>query len=176
MPHLLDTLRLPCLATGTPAADTTKAETVEILKVKASSPPVPTISSTSPLWVSLVQCSRITMAQAVISSMLSPFIRMAVRKAAIWALVARPVMISSITLRAVSRDRSCPVISWAMASLIMAASPFLGQGEKVFQDFPTVRCQDGFRMELQPVDFMIPVLHRHNLAGIVLRRHQQLVG
>jgi hypothetical protein len=32
-PHLLDTLRLPCFATGTPAAATTKAVTVEILKV-----------------------------------------------------------------------------------------------------------------------------------------------
>jgi hypothetical protein len=36
----------------------------------------------------LVHLSRITSAQAVISSMVSPFIRIAVRNEPIWALVA----------------------------------------------------------------------------------------
>ena len=31
-PHLLEAARLPCLATGTPAAETTRAEVVEMLK------------------------------------------------------------------------------------------------------------------------------------------------
>ena len=36
--------RLPCLATGTPAAATTRAEVVEMLNVPELSPPVPTTS------------------------------------------------------------------------------------------------------------------------------------
>ena len=47
VPHLLDAARFPCFATGIPAAATTKAEVVEMLKVPTSSPPVPTISMTS---------------------------------------------------------------------------------------------------------------------------------
>ena len=43
-PDLLDTARLPCLATGISAAATTKATEVEILKVEAPSPPVPQVS------------------------------------------------------------------------------------------------------------------------------------
>ncbi len=105
LPHLLETLLFPCFATGMPAAEITNAETVEILKVNASSPPVPTISSTSPSWASLAQCSRITIAQAVISSMLSPFMRIAVRKEAICALVARPSIISFMTDFVVSKER-----------------------------------------------------------------------
>ena len=37
--------RLPCFATGSPAAATTKEEVVEILKVKVRSPPVQTKST-----------------------------------------------------------------------------------------------------------------------------------
>ena len=42
------TARLPCLATGTPAAAATSAAPVEMLKVPAPSPPVPAVSSTLP--------------------------------------------------------------------------------------------------------------------------------
>src|SRR3990167_7930715 len=45
LPDLLDTERLPCLATLPPAAATTKAEAVEILKVCTPSPPVPQVST-----------------------------------------------------------------------------------------------------------------------------------
>ena len=44
---LLDAARLPCFATGTPAAEITREDVVEILKELEWSPPVPTISSTS---------------------------------------------------------------------------------------------------------------------------------
>ena len=47
-PHLLDTLRLPCFATGIPAAEIMNPDVVEMLNVFASSPPVPTISTTVP--------------------------------------------------------------------------------------------------------------------------------
>ncbi len=45
LPERLDTERLPCFATRPPAAATTKALVVEILKVPALSPPVPTMST-----------------------------------------------------------------------------------------------------------------------------------
>ena len=47
VPHLLDAARLPCFATGYPAADVTIEASVEILNVFEPSPPVPTISNTS---------------------------------------------------------------------------------------------------------------------------------
>ncbi len=45
LPHWLDTERFPCLATFTPAPATTKAVTVETLKVFLASPPVPQVST-----------------------------------------------------------------------------------------------------------------------------------
>ena len=78
-PDLEDAARLPCFATGTPAAAMTMEAVVEILKEFAPSPPVPTISSTSILWSSLTQWERIPAADAVISSIVSPFMDSAVR-------------------------------------------------------------------------------------------------
>ncbi len=46
--ELLDTLRLPCFATGTPQAAATNAVAVLMLNVRSSSPPVPQVSSTTP--------------------------------------------------------------------------------------------------------------------------------
>src|SRR5450830_432785 len=69
LPDEDETLRPPCLATRAPAAAATNIEAVEILKVCAPSPPVPTMSSR--LVVSamgtLVENSRITCAAAAIS-------------------------------------------------------------------------------------------------------------
>ena len=45
LPQLLETARLPCLATVTPAAATTKAAVVEMLNVLQPSPPVPQVST-----------------------------------------------------------------------------------------------------------------------------------
>ena len=44
-PHFEVMLRLPCLATRTPAPATTKAVAVEMLKVPLASPPVPQVST-----------------------------------------------------------------------------------------------------------------------------------
>ena len=44
-PDLLETLRLPCLATCPPAAAITNKQVVEILNVDVPSPPVPTMSN-----------------------------------------------------------------------------------------------------------------------------------
>ena len=60
--------------------------------------------------------SLITVAQAVISSMVSPFMRRAVKNAAIWAGVVSPLMISFITSLAASKLKSCPSITSWIAS------------------------------------------------------------
>ena len=68
-PLLLETERLPCLATKPPPAATTKAAAVEILKVPLASPPVPQVSTRcGPLTPTCVASSRITSAAAAISS------------------------------------------------------------------------------------------------------------
>ena len=80
-----DTLRPPCLATRAPAAAATNIDAVEMLKVCAPSPPVPTMSS-RPLVSSsgtLVANSRMTCAAAAISPMVSFLTRKPMVSAAI---------------------------------------------------------------------------------------------
>ena len=95
---------MPCFATPAPAAAATIAAAVEMLIVLAPSPPVPAVSTrssrcgrTASTW------PRIASAQPAISSAVSPLSRSATRKAPIWAGVASPRMISSITSWACSR-------------------------------------------------------------------------
>ena len=78
-PDLEDAALFPCFATGTPPAAITREEVVEILKELEPSPPVPTISSTSRSCSNLMQCALIPAAEAVISSIVSPFMESAVR-------------------------------------------------------------------------------------------------
>ena len=78
-PDLEDAALFPCLATGTPPAAITREDVVEMLKELDPSPPVPTISRTSMSWRSLMQCALMPAAEAVISSMVSPFKDKAVR-------------------------------------------------------------------------------------------------
>jgi hypothetical protein len=74
LPLLLETLRLPCLATTTPAPATTKAAAVEMLKVCSPSPPVPQVSTTMPSGVcTAVNFSR--MARALPAMISGPFRR-----------------------------------------------------------------------------------------------------
>ena len=105
VPQSEEAARLPCLAIFTPAAAQTMAVVVEILKLWAPSPPVPTISSRSRLCVSRVALSRIAAAQPVISSMVSAFVLLvdsAARKAAFWVGVVSPLIISLMTAYASS--------------------------------------------------------------------------
>ena len=70
-----DAARFPCLATlRTPDDAITNAEVVEMLKLWALSPPVPTISRRSRSFSKRVAASRIAAAQPVISSMVSAFV------------------------------------------------------------------------------------------------------
>src|SRR5262245_19521469 len=113
-----DIERLPCLATLSPAPATTNAVAVETLNVPEASPPVPHVStsisrsvpvsaavSSARVWT-LATFERITCAKPINSSTVSPFIRSAVRNAAICASVAVPDMIASIAPAASMRVRS----------------------------------------------------------------------
>ena len=123
--------RLPCLATRRPAPATTKAVAVEMLKVPEASPPVPQVSisisrsvpvsaATSSARVRMrVTFSRITCAKPISSSVASPFMRSAVRKAAICALVATPDMMASMAAAASRRVRSRRSTSVRTASVMI---------------------------------------------------------
>ena len=122
-PLLLDIERLPCFATGIPDAAITNDAVVETLNVPVPSPPVPTMSITSVSCFTWRALLLITSAQAVISSIVSPFIRSAVRNDAICACVAVPVIISSITCFDSSYVRSLPDTTFKIASLIISSNP-----------------------------------------------------
>ncbi|MMZ60154.1 hypothetical protein D1872_222290 [compost metagenome] len=109
LPLLLDTARLPCLATRTPPAAATSAAAVEMLNVPPPSPPVPHVSSSpSPHISSRIAFSRIVSTNPTISSTVSPFIRRAVKKPAICIGCASPSIISLIASRASSRVSDSP--------------------------------------------------------------------
>ena len=108
LPQRDEAARLPCLATGQPAPATTSAAAVEMLKVPARSPPVPQVSTAGVRSGTGTAWSRIDLTIPVSSSTVSPLIRSAASKAPIWAGVATPSNISSITARAVAVSRSCP--------------------------------------------------------------------
>src|SRR5262245_12400455 len=126
-----DTDRLRCLATLSPAPATTKAVAVETLKVPDASPPVPHVSmsisrsvpvcaTTGLPWARTVTTfCRITCANPISSSTVSPFMRIAVRKAAICASVAAPDMTASMAAAASIRVRSRRSTSARTASVMI---------------------------------------------------------
>ncbi len=125
LPQLLETARFPCFATVIPAAATTKAVVVEILKVFIPSPPVPTVSTMIDERASiLVAFCLIIRAAPATSSTVSPFIRSAVMKAAIWAGVAFPSITSSMASIISDSLRFSLATTFSIASLIMAQTPF----------------------------------------------------
>lgn len=89
-PDFEESLRFPCLATGTPAPATTKAVAVEMLRVPFPSPPVPTMSIAPSGARTRCIFARITDAAAAISVTVSPRVRRAMRKPAICAGEAAP--------------------------------------------------------------------------------------
>ena len=85
--HWEEAARFPCFATFMPPAAATRAEVVEILKLWALSPPVPTISNTSMPVSTWAAWTRMAAAQPAISSVVSAralFVERAARKAAFW--------------------------------------------------------------------------------------------
>ena len=132
LPQRLETERLPCLATVTPAPAATNAARVEMLKVCAPSPPVPQVSTTvRPAGRGTrVAFSLMTVAAAAISSTLSPLSRRAVSRAPIWACVASPDMMSRMAASISARARSLPSTALAIAALRSAAEACLRRSRK----------------------------------------------
>ena len=119
LPLAPDAARLPCYAMFPPAPATTKAAAVEILNVPIPSPPVPQVSIKGlRSMCTRAASSRITLAAAAISSMVSPFILRAIRIPAICACVASPAMMSPMTSCMSSKLRFCPSTSLRIADLI----------------------------------------------------------
>jgi len=110
LPHLVS------FATGTLHAATTTAVVVEILNVFAMSPPVPQVSTVSSGALILVTFSLITFTAPVISSIVSPFIRKAVRKEEICASVALPSIMERMVPVIKSSERFLFSISNLIAS------------------------------------------------------------
>src|SRR3972149_851897 len=168
LPLLEDTDLLPSLATGPPAAEETNAAAVDMLNVMEASPPVPHVSITSAGASTLVAFSRMTLAEPVISSTVSPFIRQATRSAPIWAGLAPPVMTSFITEDDSSSVRSTPLTIFDIASFIMALSRAC-RGislEEVTEDVLACPCEYRFRVELNALYGKAPVAQAHYLVHV----------
>ncbi len=120
-----DSARLPCLATGTPAPATTNAAQVVMLYEPDASPPVPRRSIAPGGAATLSMRARMVVTAPVISSTVSPRIRMAMSSAPIWEGVASPAIIRSKARVDSSRVRTAPVATLRTTSL-NAANPATG--------------------------------------------------
>src|ERR1700694_603935 len=103
--------RPPCLQTFAPAPATTKAAMVDTLMLRLPSPPVPQVSTSSPSTSTLSASSNMAATRPDISSAVSPFIRIAVMKEAIWEGVGAPDSTWCIEALAWSWVRSAPAVS-----------------------------------------------------------------
>src|SRR5437870_2657481 len=116
-PAAPESARLPCWATGTPAPATTSPAAVETLNVEAPSPPVPHVSTASGGTPGIgTACARITRAAPTSSPTVSPFMRSATRSAPIWAGLALPARMHSITAAISDSERARPSTTRARAS------------------------------------------------------------
>ena len=118
LPDLLLTPRLPCFAIFAPAAHATNIDAVEILKVCAPSPPVPTTSTKWVLSPTLtgVAKSRMTCAAAAISAGDSFLLRRATKIAATIGPGSSPPMIPRMILIMSSLGSSLPSIKCCKAA------------------------------------------------------------
>ena len=120
LPHWLVALRLPCLATVTPAAAATMADPVEMLNVFEKSPPVPQVSMAPGGAATGTAAARMARAKPRISSSLSPFIRSAVSRAASRAGDTSPAMTAAMTPSASAASSEPPSTILFSASVIIA--------------------------------------------------------
>ena len=145
VPHSEDAARFPCLPTFIPPAAATSADVVEMLKLCALSPPVPTISNSSIPVSTRVACARIAAAQPAISSVVSAlalFVESAARNAAFCVALVSPLMISFMTAYASSYVRSSLFTIFTMASLIMFLSSPAPRARPVIR---SLRAASGWR-------------------------------
>src|SRR5216684_4130587 len=195
-PHRDEAARLPCLATFTPHAAATIAANVEMLKVARPSPPVPHVSRRSPSTSIGVARARAVRANPVISSTVSPFIRKATMKPAIWMGVASPRMIVSKAAAASASVSDSHLTSFAIDSIITVATRLppqlwggvrgveralrstrssVGSPDEVAQDLLAFLGQHRLRVELDAVGRVPDVAQAHHGAVIRPRGHNQIV-
>src|SRR5262245_27638966 len=154
-------LRLPCLATAQPAPAAISAAVVETLKV-VRPPPVPAVSSRSSRSHSTgVARARIVAASPASSSTVSPFVRSAIRKAAICVSVALPSMITRRTSPVCSIERSWPDASASIALVRV------GSGNEVLEQLLAGVGQHRLRVELHALRRQLPVADGHQDAAAV---------
>src|SRR3954447_934371 len=162
-PHLPVAERLPCFATTQPAPAATKAAVVDTLKVGLP-PPVPAVSSMSSRSTSTRTArSRIVRARPTSSCTVSPFVRSAMRNAAVCASDASPDMTSCSTAAASSADRSMPEATRSIASVRIAL------GKEVLQQLLAVRREHRLGVELYALGGQLAVADGHHRAVVVRR-------
>src|SRR3954470_1898235 len=158
--------RLPCLPTPQPPPAAISAAVVDTLNV-VRPPPVPAVSSRSSRSQRTgVASSRIVRARPASSSSVSPFVRSAIRNAAISTSPTSPAMIRRRTAAAPSADRSCPD---ARAS-IAAVSVGSGNAEEVREEPLAVGGEQRLGVELQALGRQGTVADAHQDAATVRRR------
>src|SRR4051812_45521033 len=162
--------RLPCLATAQPAPAAISAAVVETLNV-GRPPPVPAVSIRSPRSASTgVAIRRMVVASPTISSTVSPFVRSAMRTAAVSVSDALPAMISPSTAAASSTCRSSRE---ARRPIALVSSGFGIQ--EVRQQALALGRQHRLRVELHAVRGQLPMLDRHHDAAAA-RGHAKARG
>src|SRR5579875_216005 len=165
-PERLVAERLPCLATAQPAPAAISAAVVETLKVLRP-PPVPAVSSRCSARTStLAAKSRIVRASPATSSTVSPFVRRAIRKAAISTSEALPSMISASTAAARSWPRSWRRASRSTASLTSAFATAPSVGQEVRQQPLALRREHRLGVKLHALGRQLAVAqcHQHAVA------------
>src|SRR6202158_3288859 len=126
--------------------------------------------------------ARMVATAPVISSTLSPRMRMAIKKPPICAGVASPDIILSKACVASSRVRWAPVATLPMSarkrsmSAALRRVPLGGEIEKILQNGLAVLGGDAFGMELHAVHRMLLVRHRHHEPVVGLGGDFELGG
>src|SRR5271165_5982358 len=179
-PDRLVAERFPCLATAQPAPAAISAAVVDTLKLLRP-PPVPAVSSRSCLSIGTrTASSRIVRARPASSWTVSPFVRSAIRKPAIWVSEASPCMISESTSEVRCALRSRPEASSSIAPVRISlgiARPFsrlpaardgpLGSGghpaggEEVAEQLAALFGEHGLGVELHPLGGQHAVAQAH---------------
>src|SRR5437763_5685051 len=168
-PHLPVAERFPCFATTQPAPAATNAAVVETLNV-GRPPPVPAVSSMSSRATSTrTASSRIVRARPTSSCTVSPLVRSATRKAAVWASDASPDMISRSTAAASSEERSKPDATRSIASVR------IWLGKEVLQELFALAGEHRLRVELHALGREVAVAYRHHRVAVP-RRALEVVG
>src|SRR5947208_5513588 len=172
-PTAPETARLPCLATGTPAAAATRPAAVETLSVAAPSPPVPQVSIASAGTSGMgTAWARSTRAAPASSATASPFMWSATSRPAVCAGLASPERISSTHVAISISERSWPSTTRAIASRSGTALASGGPcrlaaaqaGEEVAEQPLALGGEDRLGVELHPLHEERAVPDAHDLV------------